>query len=281
MTTQEANNDWVWLLYADETNVDPHQAEFFVYGGMAVASGSLPAFHRDVAYIREAAKVPADCLVKFNPGPEGMDHRSFIALKQAYLEAAAKNGIRMLVDVVHHNIIRDGDVNEARRMAINRLCLNFHYLIESRDAHGLVLIDRFSDPKIDAHLREKASVGLLGMPYSDSLKLERILGIHYSAIGQAHACSLVDIAIGSLRFAINAHTKGDSGRLETSKTLLGLLSPLFDRGEFSGKIEQTRFHLSPQTVKVEGYRKRYQDLKDFLASGGLELSQEVTDTRTY
>ena len=44
------------------------------------------------------------------------------------------------------------------------------------------------------------------MPYSDEIKLDRIIGIHYSAIGQSHFTSIVDIGIGSFRFCINEHT---------------------------------------------------------------------------
>ena len=51
---------------------------------------------------------------------------------------------------------------------------------------AIILVDRFSDNKIDGHLREKLSVGLTGMPYCKSMGLDKVLGYHYSAIGQSH-----------------------------------------------------------------------------------------------
>ena len=87
---------------------------------------------------------------------------------------------------------------------LNRICYHFNCYLSPIHSHGLVLIDRFSDTQIDSHLRKKFSTGLTGMPYGDTLKLQNIVGFHYSAIGQSHFGSLIDIVIGSFRYAVTA-----------------------------------------------------------------------------
>ena len=65
------------------------------------------------------------------------------------------------------------------------------------------------------------------MPYAAEMRLTNIVGFHYSCIGQSHFPSIIDILVGSLRFAINAHTRGQVANLATANVLLGLLSSLF------------------------------------------------------
>ena len=149
------------------------------------------------------------------------------------------------------------------------------------NTNGLVLIDRFEDTQIDAHLREKFSVGVTGLPYSDEQRLKRIVGFHYSAIGQSHFGSIVDIALGSLRFAINAFTRDDSKKLPTARRLLGLLSPLFLRENDGDAVSELSAFFSPKVIRVKDYRARYEGVKHFLSESGIVPNQQITDVRTY
>jgi len=68
------------------------------------------------------------------------------------------------------------------------------------------------------------------MPYGlTAMRLARILGFHYAAIGQSHFGSLIDIILGSFRFAVNAHTRNQAEKLTTAGHLLSLLRRLFLR----------------------------------------------------
>jgi hypothetical protein len=51
------------------------------------------------------------------------------------------------------------------------------------DGHGLVRLDAFVDKQLNRILREKFSVDLTGLPYSDTLRLDRILGFHLASTG--------------------------------------------------------------------------------------------------
>jgi len=145
----------------------------------------------------------------------------------------------------------------------------------------LCLIDRFSDAQIDSHLREKFSIGVRDMPYAGDIRLERIIGFHYSAIGQSHFGSIIDIVLGSFRFCINAHCAQDSNRLRTAGIILRLIKPLFFCSEHSGKVLELSLNFSPKVINSDRYRGEYQCLKDFLTEKGIEANQEITNIRMY
>ena len=125
------------------------------------------------------------------------------------------------------------------------------------------------------------SSGLItGMPYSERLRLSNIMGFHYSAIGQSHFSSLIDVLIGSMRFAVDAFSSQQERALETAQLLVRQMSPLFER-ESEGTVSELSINFSPKIIKVAKYRERYQALKDFFSSCGCEPHQEITEHRTY
>ena len=144
-----------------------------------------------------------------------------------------------------------------------------------------MLVDRFSDKQIDAHLREKFAIGLTGMPYAKTMRLGNILGFHYSAVGQSHFSSVIDILMGCLRFAINAYTTADVGKRKTAETLLGQMSPLFYRDPGCDAVPPLGINFDPYVIKVDSFRKKYETLKAFFAFAGIETSQEISAQRRY
>lgn len=108
------------------------------------------------------------------------------------------------------------------------------------------------------------------MPYSKSLTLDRILGYHVSSIGTSHFCSLVDVVVGSLRFAVNNRNK--SASQQVSNLLLQQLAPICIR-DSGDKVSELSIFFSPKTVRVPSYLDMYEDLHQFLASAGMTPSQ--------
>ena len=181
----------------------------------------------------------------------------------------------MIAYVVLHDLASAPDV--ARRNGINTVCHHFDCILNRLREGGLVLIDRFTDEggRIDGHLREKFTVGVTNMPFSRELRLSNIVGFHYSAIGQSHFPSIVDVALGSLRLAINAHTRAKPNLLPTARTLIGLLSPLFWRGPTAPEVPELGFMFSPKSVRVPMYREKYLSLQRFLTDNGLATAQAM------
>ena len=269
------------LFYCDETNLEENTGDFLIYGGLIINGDTAKEFSAAVDALRDTHGVPRDYHLKFNPGPKGFSHEQFTKFKQAVLELAVKFEAKLVVYVILHDIAVDPDT--ARRNGINSVCYHFHCILNRTDEAGLVLVDRFNDKgnKIDAHLREKFNVGVTGLPYSPEMRLTNIVGFHYSAIGQSHFPSIVDVALGSLRLAINAHTRKKAGLIPTAKTLLGLLEPMFWREAPGETIPELGVFFSPKAVRAAKYRSKYKELKQFLEDAGVLTSQEITDDPVY
>jgi len=268
----------VHLLYCDETNLEERPGDFLIYGGITIDASRALDLSKEIDEIRRRARVPKSFRLNVNPGPVGFSHDDFITLKQAVLQAAQEYGVRLLVYMVLHNIAATPD--EARRYGINTICYHFNCILNRLNDSGLVLIDRFNDKEVDEQLVEKFSVGVCNMPYSDEIRLNNIVGFHYSAIGQSHLPSVVDIVLGALRFAVIRHTRGLDLNEKTARTLLGLLSPLFYR-TFNGKVDEISLIFSPKEIRHAYYRRRYQELKDYLTASRIEADQVITECRMY
>ena len=260
----------MFLLYCDETNLEERSGDFFVYAGIAINGSTAKSLSQKIDEIRNRWKVPRNFKLKFNPGPEALSNADFIKLKQELIEAAIAHDVKLLVYVILHDISKDPE--EARRNGINTICYHFDCMLNVYLRPGVVLIDRFSDSQIDQHLVEKFSTGVTGLPFSKELRLTNVIGFHYSAVGQSHFSSLIDIVLGSLRFSINAFTRKDASRMATATTLIKLISPLFHR-ESSGRVSEISFYFSPKTIKVDQYRAQYMALKKFLSDNGADTAQ--------
>jgi hypothetical protein len=261
------------LLYCDETNLEERKGDFFVYAGIAIDSAKARDLSHRVDKIRTNAKVPADYKMKFNPGPANLKHHEFVDLKKAIIAAAIEAKVGLLVSVILHDIATSPDL--ARRNAINTLCYHFDCLLNRNAGPGLVLIDRFTDKQIDAHLAEKFSVGVTGLPHTAELRLSNVIGFHYAAVGQSHFSSMIDVILGSLRFAINAFARGEAANLDTAKRILEGLEPLFYREADKKPVSELSFFFSPKSVKVQAYRERYIALKQFLSENGIDTAQRI------
>lgn len=263
----------MYLLYCDETNFEKVSGDFFVYGGVTVAPKAAASLDKSIETIRAKLTVPRDYVLKFNPGPQNFSHQQFIEFKQAVIQSAIDHGCKLLVSLCLHDIATSSD--EARRFGINTACYHFDCFLNRLKAPGLVLIDRFSDDQIDNQLRKRLAVGLTGkLPYSSEIRIENIVGYHYTAIGQSHFCSMVDVVLGSLRFAINAFTRDLKDHAQSSRRLIQLLSPMFFR-ENSDKVHEISLWFSPKDVRKPAYRTRYAALVRFLSESGVTPSQAV------
>ncbi len=267
------------LLYCDESNMEERSGDFLVYGGVVVPSENAKALSEDIRLIRQQAGIAATERVKFMPVVPPCDHSAYIGVKQAIIEAAIKHNAHLIAYLVLHDLAKTP--NEARLFGINTVCTHFNWMLNRIGGPGLALIDRVNNPggEVDDHLREKFAVGVKGMPYSKHMRLENIVGFHYSTIGQAHFTSLCDILIGSLRFAINAHTREAGATRASAIKLLKLISPLFYREPGAEKISELGLALRPKNVAVPSFWQKYQELQNFLGEGNVDMAQEVTNRR--
>jgi hypothetical protein len=256
----------VHLLYTDEVNVDPTSTEFFIYGGVSVEGARAGDLSKAIDELRaRCGYQPLDRL-KFNTveRPAHVSPEVHKEIKRGLLELAASHGCKLFASFLLHKIARGGDVDLARRNEINRVCANFQAYLDSVRGHGLVLLDTFTDDQLSSHLRDKFSVGLTFE--AGPSRLDRVLGFHLSQIGTSHFCSVVDVALGALRFAVNSRT--EPTKREVGLTLLRLLAPMCIR-QSTGYVEETSIFFSPRHVKVSTYRDKYVELGKWLQAGGI------------
>lgn len=265
------------LLYCDESNMEERAGDFLVYGGVIIPSENAKALSEDIRFIRQRARIAATEKVKFLPAAPPCDHASYIQVKQAIIEAAITRGAKLTAYLVLHDLAKSPD--QARLFGINTVCTHFNSILKMTGGPGIALIDRINNPgsEVDDHLREKFSVGVRDMPYSKQMRLENIIGFHYSTIGQAHFTSLCDILIGSLRFAINAHTRSDTGRRGSALRLLKLISPLFFREKGTDQVSELGLALRSKNVGAPAFFEKYHSLQSFLREGQVDMAQKVTN----
>lgn len=256
----------MYLLYTDETNFNKNEGDFFIYGGVGIDINQAPSLSKAIDSLREEYGYRPEDLLKFNTHerPSTIDSEAHKKIKQRVIEEAAAHRVVLFASLILHNIAIDSD--EARRKEINRVCFNFDVFLRERNEYGIVLLDTFSDKELQNILREKFSIGLKGLPYSERFRLEQVLGFHLASIGSSNFSSVVDIVLGSLRYAVNALHK--PSRQVVARKLLNLLSPLFLRNE-GDKIRESSLFFSPLSIRIYNFFKQYRDLQEFLTQNGL------------
>lgn len=267
----------MYLFYTDESNLDPTKSDFFVYAGVAIPGQEAAALHADVEALRvRNGYQPLDQL-KFtsNGRPNHVSAEQHLNAKRELMEAAARHNVRLITSMILHSIATSPE--EARLNEINRVCFHFHAYLNGLNDSGIVLVDNFQGQGLANFLREKFGIGLRNMPYSKTLRLNRILGIHLSHIGFSHFCSLVDVALGSLRYAINE--RNNAAKVDIARALLAQLAPLFIRD--GGRVPEISLFFSPKIIIVDKYRAQYTQLRDFMANNGIEAIQVPTNVRNY
>lgn len=260
----------MYLLYTDETNVDPATSDFFAYAGVAIPGDQAGRLSSRIDAVRAANGYRADDLLKFNTRerPAHVTAQQHRDAKEQLLAEAANHGVKFFCSFILHRVATSPE--DARLNEINRICLHFNYFLKRTQDHGLVLIDTFPNTGLFAILKKKFLIGLKGLPYSPSYRLDRLLGLHVASIGSSHFCSVVDVVPGSLRYAINC--QNDASRQNVCQILLEQLAPLAVRSA-AGKVEEISFFFSPKTIRVQAYLTEYLALHAYLAANGLDCQQ--------
>lgn len=266
----------MFLIYCDETNLAKRKDDFLIYGGLMIDSANLDALSKEMWELRRRYNIDDTAELKYLPAPDEITG-NYNDFKKECIELCIRNECKLLTYQILHDIATHPD--EARRNGINEICMNFHYELKNQNEIGIIFVDRFNDRgnQIDAHLRRKFSVGLEG----DSLltnpyPLPRVVGLHYTTIGQSHMTSLIDIVLGTYRTALNIVSRQQSDSEHIAKEILEFISPLFRRAS-DDCITRIAISFSPKTVWADRYRRKYVDTISFMNSCGYNLTQTFED----
>jgi hypothetical protein len=266
----------VHLLYTDEVNMKPEESEFFIYAGVSIPCDHAAALHDDVEELRGRNGYQPEDPLKFNTAERRahVNRQQHLTAKRELMAAAANRGVKLFASFLLHNIVQGGDVDEARYNEINRVCYHFDDYMQRVNDYGLVLVDTFSEKRLNRVLCETFSIGLTNMPFSNALRLRRILGCHQATIGTSHFTSVVDVVIGAVRYAVNARKENPP----VCENLIRQLAPLcIPSRSGNRKISDLSINFSPKQIKVKAYLEKYTELCTFLRDNGIDPQEEPTD----
>lgn len=259
------------FLYCDESNLDQKSGDFLIYGGLSIYGDKFLDLSDRIWKLRKKYNIDDSSETKYLPAPGEIsgDYRDF---KKDCIEIAIDAQCKFYTYQTLHDLARDTDL--ARRNGINELCLNFSYTLKSEASTGMILVDRFNDKgnKIDAHLANKFSNGLEGLPFSPRLRLERVVGLHYCAVGQSHMTYLIDIILGTYRTAFNIYARNQTASFPLAEEILKFLDPLFVKGS-DGCTPRISISFSPLDVRVPKFRQKYVDMINNFNAAGYNLTQ--------
>ena len=267
----------MYLLYTDETNINPASSTFFIYGGVAVSAAKAPFISCEIDSLRQAHGYKPEDKLKFNtrecPNKSPEIQKS---IKQKVVKCATEHECKLFLSFINHKIATSPD--DARKNEINRVCYNFNYFLHRVNDYGLVLVDTFPDAGLAEHLREKFNIGVKGLPFTPILRLDRILGFHVASVGTSHFSSVIDIVIGGVRYAIN--TLDDPLKRSTAETLMRQVTSLLLQ-EADGKVSELSVFYSPKQIKAKMYLEEYIKIDEFFSSVGIETQRKPTADRMY
>ncbi|MGN6333347.1 MAG: hypothetical protein ACTHOD_17165 [Motilibacteraceae bacterium] len=258
----------MYILQADETNTEPAQGDFFLYGGLVVPIDRLPEIHGAVARVREKYGFANDDQFKFHTRtrPAALSSKDWTAAKAEVLTAASDLGVELIVYVVHHGIARGVSVEERNEYALNSLIAHFdmRYLNE-KSSFGMVSIDRLNEKFGYGYLRDRFQ-NPLSLPDGRSVVLSRVLHYSMTCDGASHLSSLVDIALGGVRYCVNAAT--GRGKDDVAEQLFPAVAKLMWQKRVGDDIQVGGYGFLqyPKEIKAPVYREAYATLAETLAN---------------
>jgi hypothetical protein len=208
----------MWRMYwfhTDETNLDPSQGTFFIYGGLVMTPDQMAEVHNAVRDIRATYQYEPGDEFKFhtNSRPSQITIDASRGSKAAILSRAADIGIDMIVYVVHHGIAANQAVDKRMEWALNAVITKFDMgYLSAKDEVGVVCVDRLDAKFGYDYLRQRFQQPV-ELPDGRMPVLNRVLHYSMSCDGASNISSVVDIALGGFRFCANAAMdKGNQDR---------------------------------------------------------------------
>jgi hypothetical protein len=261
----------LFWLFTDETNIEPSQGRFFIYGGLILTPEQMLESHNAIAEIRSKYGFKAGDAFKFqtNSRPSHMSIPDWTSAKREAIAAAERIGAILIIYVVLHDIAKNKSKQTNLEWALNSVLAHFDMrFLAEKLSYGMVCLDRIPESFGYAYLRGKFQEGIT-LPDGRECKLHRIIHYSMSCDGASHISSLVDITLGGMRYAINAVT--GSGKEELARQILQPLARMmWYKQEPSGthQVGGYGFLRYPKEVMVSAYDEEYKKLAETLSQWG-------------
>lgn len=249
------------ILLTDETNKSSSdKVKFFVYGGILMPANALSQLDEHIGKIRKKlGYLPTDTL-KFdtNSRPEQVSPEQSLQAKQWVIEACHLCGIKFVVQIIHHGIVKAQPLEQVVYWAADYVISRFHQYLGRVSDDGIVIIDNVPEGNQYQYLTKKFQVGLEAN--GTNHEIPRIKMFASTCVGASHANSAMDIVLGTFRYVLN-NPKHDVSR-DMMRNLIGLLWHT-KIGEDIYTIDRGLI-LRPKLneIKVPSYKKAYEEVID-------------------
>jgi len=256
----------MYLLLADETNQQPSRnAKFYVYGGVFFPIDSLVELHVQIDKIRCVAGYgPADKF-KFDTRsrPSHVSFEASTAAKRKTLDICKSLKCKFIVQVILHDIIKNQGIEQQSYWAADYVFGRFNTFlkVEAKD-FGICVIDNLPTKNQYKYLSKKFATGLT-LHTGTTVSLSNIKLFGTSCIGASHACSAMDIVLGSFRYCINNPENEDA-----AKNMMGKVMDLLWHTRENQKIKvlEKGLIVRPKITQIRSleHKQKYQELFDHI-----------------
>jgi len=193
------------LLLTDETNQRPgRDAKFFILGGLIVPFEAIDALHQSIEDARTIAGYQKQDELKFetNARPAYVSVNQATEAKRQVISVAQEFGCKFIAHVIHHDIIRNQDLEQQVQWAADYVIGRFNYYLTTINDTGICAVDNLPVRAQFRYLSDKFSLGL-SLPDGSHVRLDRIRMLSATCANASHLSSAMDIVLGAFRYCLN------------------------------------------------------------------------------
>jgi hypothetical protein len=255
------------LMLTDETNQQPAtNVKFFVYGGLIFPVDRLVELHDAIEKIRQDAGYSPEDEFKFDTRsrPEHVSVEASRDAKRAVVDLCSSVGCKFIVHIILHAIIAKQDFNQQVRWAADYVIGRYNkFLNEEVKDNGICIVDNLPQGAEFGYLTTKFACGLV-LPDGSKVQLDRIKLFASTRCGASHACSAMDIVLGSFRYAINNPKNVDAAR-EMFKKVSQMMWAIQKDDIAYVRDRGLIFRPPLESIRAPQYKAEYQELVKHLA----------------
>lgn len=250
-----------YILAVDETNKEPSKSvRFFIYGGCVVPVAAAHDLCSKITNIRQECGMPRGAALKFNTAsrPADMEPSAHKEVKRGTLEAARDHDVKLTAVIVHHQIAGTKTERERLEWSLKPVAGNFEKFLDRVGASGQIIADRDENAmRLFRQIMEKGVDPVwFGGDQRRTIHLSRVWQFSEAAIGTGHIMSVVDVALGSLRYCVN------DPDAEASRAMFPVLHPMLLWGvTCPDNMYAFGLQFYPKEVRIPCYREDYKELR--------------------
>ncbi len=252
-------------MTADEADQDGSK-QFLIFAGVFYPAGELSKLHTKVAELRKNYGYEPQDLLKSSPGtkPDQVSRDGHKDIKNDILALAAETGCKVCCYVTPHAIAKNQTLEKKLQYGTNTLLIKFEqFLRENQCDAGMAFFDQTTDYSQDQYLKEVFDLGL-EFPNGRRKKLERIVAIDSTSIGQSHLTSITDIVVGAFRFVANEPDKNVVGKILT-QSLEKIMSGIMEGNTLNASerglcIRPKKIDHPDHQADIAAFRNRLEEL---------------------